>query len=74
MIFCLHFQRLNRCNLTVECCSALESALSSDSSHLRDLDLSDNDLQDSGVKLPLAGLQKLETLWYALLFSKSEEN
>ncbi|XP_071216041.1 protein NLRC3-like isoform X1 [Salvelinus alpinus] len=58
----LKILRLNRCNLTAECCSALESALSSDSSHLRDLDLSDNELQDSGVKLLSAGLQKLETL------------
>uniref|UniRef100_A0AAZ3PB61 Uncharacterized protein n=1 Tax=Oncorhynchus tshawytscha TaxID=74940 RepID=A0AAZ3PB61_ONCTS len=53
---------LNQCNLTMECCSALESALGSTSSHLRELDLGGNDLQDSGVKLLSTGLQKLETL------------
>ncbi|XP_071213981.1 protein NLRC3-like [Salvelinus alpinus] len=58
----LKILRLNQCNLTMECCSALESALGSTSSHLKELDLGGNDLQDSGVKLLSAGLQKLETL------------
>ncbi|KAF7641242.1 hypothetical protein LDENG_00287950, partial [Lucifuga dentata] len=45
------------CNLSWRSCEALSSVLSSQSSSLRDLDLSNNDLQDSGVKLLSAGLQ-----------------
>ncbi|XP_078143534.1 NACHT, LRR and PYD domains-containing protein 3-like isoform X2 [Centroberyx gerrardi] len=58
--------RLNRCSLTQGCCEKLASVLSCDSSHLRELDLSDNDIEDSGVKLLSTGLGnlccKLETL------------
>ncbi|XP_058616116.1 uncharacterized protein LOC131530060 isoform X2 [Onychostoma macrolepis] len=56
---------LNKCDLTEESCSALTSVLSSDSSSLKDLDLSNNNLQDSGVKLISDGLKekcKLEKL------------
>ncbi|KAL1004946.1 hypothetical protein UPYG_G00052540 [Umbra pygmaea] len=49
--------RLNRCSLTVGECEALASALSS-SSTLKELDLSDINLLDSGVKLLSAGLEK----------------
>ncbi|XP_051816567.1 NACHT, LRR and PYD domains-containing protein 3-like [Acanthochromis polyacanthus] len=57
---------LSGCNLSWRSCEALSSVLSSQSSSLRDLDLSNNDLQDPGVKLLSVGLKskhcELETL------------
>ncbi|XP_048854162.1 NACHT, LRR and PYD domains-containing protein 12-like isoform X2 [Brienomyrus brachyistius] len=50
---------LNSCDLIDKHCEVLSSALRSNSSPLRELDLSDNDLQDSGVKLLSAGLGDL---------------
>uniref|UniRef100_A0AAY4AND0 NACHT domain-containing protein n=1 Tax=Denticeps clupeoides TaxID=299321 RepID=A0AAY4AND0_9TELE len=58
--------QLRDCSLSAVSCSALSSALRSNSSHLRILDLSINNLQDSGVELLCTALEdphcKLETL------------
>ncbi|XP_048854592.1 NACHT, LRR and PYD domains-containing protein 12-like isoform X3 [Brienomyrus brachyistius] len=50
---------LNSCDLIDEHCEVLSSALRSNSSPLRELDLSDNNLKDSGVKLLSAALGDL---------------
>ncbi|XP_036419578.1 NACHT, LRR and PYD domains-containing protein 3-like [Colossoma macropomum] len=58
--------RLVHCNLTKKSCETLCSALQSANSSLKELDLSNNDLQDSGVQVLSVGLKsshcKLEIL------------
>ncbi|XP_029977737.1 NACHT, LRR and PYD domains-containing protein 3-like isoform X5 [Sphaeramia orbicularis] len=58
--------RLVRCGLSERSCEPLSSVLSSQSSSLRHLDMSHNDLKDSGVKVLSTGLESpnchLETL------------
>ncbi|XP_030636652.1 NACHT, LRR and PYD domains-containing protein 12-like [Chanos chanos] len=53
----LKILRLSGCSVTEEGCSSLASALSSNPSHLRELDLSCNHPGDSGVNLLLARLE-----------------
>uniref|UniRef100_A0A3Q2ZG21 SPRY-associated domain-containing protein n=1 Tax=Kryptolebias marmoratus TaxID=37003 RepID=A0A3Q2ZG21_KRYMA len=67
-VLCVFVCRLSGCLITDEGCASLASALSSNPSHLRELDLSYNHPGDSGVKLLSAGLKdphwRLDTLRY----------
>ncbi|XP_047211115.1 NACHT, LRR and PYD domains-containing protein 3-like [Girardinichthys multiradiatus] len=57
---------LKNCNLSERSCEVLVSVLSSETSNLREMDMSNNKLQDSGVELLSSGLKSpncnLETL------------
>uniref|UniRef100_A0A671RY99 Uncharacterized protein n=1 Tax=Sinocyclocheilus anshuiensis TaxID=1608454 RepID=A0A671RY99_9TELE len=63
----LEILRLSYCGVTDECCAALASALRSNPSHLKELDLSGNELGASELNLLSAGLKdplcKLEILF-----------
>uniref|UniRef100_A0A8C7L604 Uncharacterized protein n=1 Tax=Oncorhynchus kisutch TaxID=8019 RepID=A0A8C7L604_ONCKI len=58
--------RLSRCQVTEEGCASLVSALRSNPSHLRELDLSYNHPGDSGVRLtcPFALTKYLLGWWF----------
>ncbi|XP_073689459.1 NACHT, LRR and PYD domains-containing protein 12-like [Garra rufa] len=65
----LNILRLYGCNITAQSCESLSSALQSSNSVLRELDLSNNDLKDTGVKLLSDGLKrnsKLEILRFSI--------
>uniref|UniRef100_A0A3Q2X803 NACHT domain-containing protein n=1 Tax=Haplochromis burtoni TaxID=8153 RepID=A0A3Q2X803_HAPBU len=70
--FCVFSLRLNNCNLTERSCEALSLSLKVEGCELRTLDLSNNNLQDSGVNLLIAGMEsmhcKLEKLRSDTLF------
>uniref|UniRef100_A0A668RFV9 B30.2/SPRY domain-containing protein n=1 Tax=Oreochromis aureus TaxID=47969 RepID=A0A668RFV9_OREAU len=60
---------LNICNLSVRSCEGLSSVLSSLSSNLKELNLSNNNLQDSGVKLLASGLKSSHCILESLSLS-----
>ena len=70
-ISCIFLPRLSGCKLSERCCKMLSSALSCSSCTLKELDLSNNDLLDSGVELIAEGLGSsqcgLETLRSVLI-------
>uniref|UniRef100_A0A3Q4I2E7 NACHT domain-containing protein n=1 Tax=Neolamprologus brichardi TaxID=32507 RepID=A0A3Q4I2E7_NEOBR len=64
------FSRLNECFLSERSCEVLSSVLSSQSSSLRELDASNNNLQDSGVKLLSFGLQSPHFIFHQIIMKQ----
>lgn len=66
ILYLCFFNRLSQCHLSQESCKMLSSVLKRSPSHLRQLDISNNYLQDKGIELLCKGLRdpqcKLETL------------
>lgn len=71
------FLRLSDCNLSDRSCEALVSVLTLKTSSLRVLDLSNNSLMDSGVKMLCSGLGhkhcRLETLRSVFLILENDK-
>ena len=66
VLLLLSFCRLAACKLSKQSCDALQSVLQTESFSLKELDLSKNNIQDSGVEVLSVGLKsshcKLEVL------------
>ncbi|MCI4393954.1 hypothetical protein PGIGA_G00163800 [Pangasianodon gigas] len=65
----LNILNLSDCKLTEQSCTDIASVLQKADSSLRELDLSDNDLLDSGVKVLSAGLMSSECVLKILRLS-----